>query len=50
MVNTLTTMHNLKGKHIDFKQAFPQVKLKEEIYTRFPEGFEHKNEKSALKL
>jgi hypothetical protein len=50
MVNTLTAMRNLKGKQIDFKQAFPQAKLKEDIYLRFPAGFEHKNEKWALKL
>jgi hypothetical protein len=35
---------------IDFTQAFPQAKLKEDIYLRFPAGFEHKNEKWALKL
>jgi hypothetical protein len=45
MVNTLADMHNLKGKQIDFTQAFPQAKLKEDIYLRFPAGFEHKNEK-----
>jgi hypothetical protein len=28
MVNTLAAMHNLKGKHIYFTQAFPQEKLK----------------------
>jgi hypothetical protein len=39
MVNTLVTMHNLKGKQIDFTQAFPQAKLKEDIYIRFPAGF-----------
>jgi hypothetical protein len=50
MVNTLASMHSLKGKQIDFKQAFPQEKLKEYIYLRFPAGFEHKNEKWALKL
>jgi hypothetical protein len=50
MVNTLAAMHNLKGKQIDFTQAFPQPKLKEEIYLQFPAGFEHKNEKWALKL
>jgi hypothetical protein len=32
MVNTLAAMHNLKGKQIDFTQAFPQAKLKEDIY------------------
>jgi hypothetical protein len=46
MVNTLAAMHNLKGKQIDF----PQAKLKEDIYLRFPAGFEHKNEKWASKL
>jgi hypothetical protein len=50
MVNTLASMHNLKGKQIDFTQAFPQAKLKEDNYLRFPAGFEHKNEKWALKL
>jgi hypothetical protein len=50
MVNTLAAMHNLKGKQIDFTQAFPQAKLKEDIYLRFPAGFEHKHEKWALKL
>jgi hypothetical protein len=50
MVNTLAAMHNLKGKHIDFTQAFPQAKLKEDMYLRFPAGFEHNNEKWALKL
>jgi hypothetical protein len=50
MVNTLAAMHNLKGKRIDFTQAFPQAKLKEDIYLRFPAGFEHKNKKWALKL
>jgi hypothetical protein len=34
----------------DFTQAFPQAKLKEDIYLRFPAGFEHKNDKWALKL
>jgi hypothetical protein len=47
MVNTLSTMHNLKGKQIDFAQAFSQAKLKEDIYLRFPAGFEHKNDKWA---
>jgi hypothetical protein len=50
MVNTLAAMHNLKGKQIDFTQAFTQAKLKEYIYLRFPAGFEHKNDKWALKL
>jgi hypothetical protein len=50
MVNTLSAMHNLKGKQIDFTQAFPQAKLKEEIYLRFPARFEHRNDKWALKL
>jgi hypothetical protein len=50
MVNTLAAMHNLKGKYIDFTQAFPQAKLKEDMYLQFPAGFEHKNEKWALKL
>jgi hypothetical protein len=50
MVNTLDAMHNLKGKQIDFTQAFPQAKLKEDIYIRFPAGFEHKNAKWALKF
>jgi hypothetical protein len=50
MVNTLAAMHNLKGKQIDFTQAFPHAKLKEDIYLRFPAGFEHKHDKWALKL
>jgi hypothetical protein len=28
MINILANMHNLKGKQIDFTQAFPQAKLK----------------------
>jgi hypothetical protein len=39
MVNTLAAMHNLKGKQIDFTQASPQAKLKEDTYLRFPAGF-----------
>jgi hypothetical protein len=50
MVNTLSAMHNLKWKQINFTQAFPQAKVKEDIYLRFSAGFEHKNEKLALKL
>jgi hypothetical protein len=50
MVNTLAAMHNLRGKQIDFTQAFLQAKLKEYIYLRFPAGFEHKTENWALKL
>jgi hypothetical protein len=50
MVNTLATMHNLKGKQIDFIQAFPQAKLKEDIYLQLSAGFEHKNAKWAIKL
>jgi hypothetical protein len=50
MVNTLAAIHKLKGKQINFTQAFPQAKLKQDIYLRFPAGFEHKNEKWALKL
>jgi hypothetical protein len=50
MVNTLAAMHNLKGEKIDFTKAFPQAKIKEDIYIRFPAGFEHKNDKWALKL
>jgi hypothetical protein len=50
MVNTLAAMHSLKCKQINFTQAFPQAKLKEDIYLRFPAGLEHKNEKWALKL
>jgi hypothetical protein len=45
MVNTLAAIFNLKGKQINFTQAFPQAQLKEDIYLRFPAGFEHKNEK-----
>jgi hypothetical protein len=29
-MNTLTAMYNLKGKQIDFTQAFPQAELKED--------------------
>jgi hypothetical protein len=50
MVNTLAAMYNLKGKKSDFTQASPQSKLKEDIYLRFRAGFEHKNDKWALKL
>jgi hypothetical protein len=50
MLATLAAMHNLKGKQIDFTQAFPQAKLKEDVYLRFPAGFEHKNEKWTLTL
>jgi hypothetical protein len=50
MVNTLAVMNKLKGTQIDFTRAFPQAKLKEDIYLQFPAGFEHKNEKWALKL
>jgi hypothetical protein len=50
MVNTPAAMHNLKGIQIDFTQNFPQAKLKEDIYLRFPAGFEHKNKEWALKL
>jgi hypothetical protein len=50
MVNTLAAMHNLNGKQIYFTQAFPQAKLKEEIYLWFQARFEHKNEKWALKI
>jgi hypothetical protein len=50
MVNTLAAMHNLKGKQIDFTQAFPQAKLKEDICLRSPSSFEYKNKKWALKL
>jgi hypothetical protein len=50
MVSTLATMHNLRGKQINFTQAFSQAKFKEDIYLRLPAGFEHKNEKWSLKL
>jgi hypothetical protein len=39
MVNTLAAMHNLKGKHINCTQAFPQAKVEEDIYIQFPECF-----------
>jgi hypothetical protein len=42
MVKTLAAMNNLKGKQIDFTQAFPPAKLKEDIYLRFLASFEHK--------
>jgi hypothetical protein len=50
MVNTLAAMHSLKGKHIDFTQAFPHAKHKQDIYLQFPAGFEHKHEKWALNV
>jgi hypothetical protein len=50
MVNILGAMHNLKGKHIDFAQAFPKSKLKEYIYLRFPAGYEHVNNEWDIKL
>jgi hypothetical protein len=50
MMNTLAAIHNIKGKQVDFTQAFPQAKLKEDLYLRFTAGFEHKNVKWALKL
>jgi hypothetical protein len=50
MVNTLAAIHNLKEKHIYFTQALPQAKIKEDVYLRFPAGFEHKNEKWAFTL
>jgi hypothetical protein len=43
-------MHNLKGKQIYFIQAFPQAKLKEDIYLQFVAAFKHKHEDWALKL
>jgi hypothetical protein len=43
MVNMLAAMHNIKGKQIDLTQAFPQAKLKEDIYLRFPAGYKHMN-------
>jgi hypothetical protein len=39
MVNNIAPMHKLKGKQIDFAQTFPQEKLNEDIYLRFPAGF-----------
>jgi hypothetical protein len=50
MVNTLAAMHNLTGKQINFTQAFPRAKLKEDIYLRFPAGFEHKNKNGHSNL
>jgi hypothetical protein len=49
MVNTLAAMHNIKEKQIDFTQAFPQAKFKEDIYLRFPAGFEHKKQRMGIK-
>jgi hypothetical protein len=49
MVNTLAAMHDLKGKQIDFTQAFPQAKLNEDIYLRFPAGYVHLNNEWAIK-
>jgi hypothetical protein len=48
-VNTLVATHNLKGKQIDFAQAFSQAKLKEDIYLRFPASFERKERKMGIK-
>jgi hypothetical protein len=47
VVNTHVAMHNLKEKQIEFTQAFPQPKFKEDIYLQFPAGFEQKNKKWA---
>jgi hypothetical protein len=45
MANTLAAaMHNLKGKQIDFTQALPQAKRKEEVYLQFLAGFEKKKQ------
>jgi hypothetical protein len=46
----LASMNNLKGKHIYLTQAFPQAKLKEDIYLQFPTGYEHLNNEWAIKL
>jgi hypothetical protein len=35
MVNTLAAMNNLKGKQIDFTQAFPQAKQKKTFIYNF---------------
>jgi hypothetical protein len=43
-------MHNLKDKRIDFAQALPQSKQKEDIYLQFIVGFKHKNKEWASKL
>jgi hypothetical protein len=48
MVNTLAAIHNLKGKQIDFTQAFPQAKLKEDIYLRVPSRFLNTKIKNGL--
>jgi hypothetical protein len=48
MVNTLAAMHNMKGKQIYFTQAFPQAKLKEYLYLRFPTGYKHLNYEWAI--
>jgi hypothetical protein len=50
MVNTPTSMYNLKGKQIDFRREFPRAKLKEDIYLQFLAGFENLNEDWALEL
>jgi hypothetical protein len=42
MVNTLSVMYN--QFIFILTQAFPQAKLKENIYLLFPAGFEHKSE------
>jgi hypothetical protein len=42
--------HAQSKRQTNITQAFPQAKLKEDIYLKFPAGFEHKNDKWALKL
>jgi hypothetical protein len=39
MMSTLAATHNLKGKQINFTQAFPQAKLKEDIFSTIPSRF-----------
>jgi hypothetical protein len=39
MANTLGAMHNIKGKQVEFTQAFPQAKLKEDILMIFIEQY-----------
>jgi hypothetical protein len=50
MVNRLAAMHNLKWKPIDFTEAFPQAKLKEDTFLRFSAVYKHMNDEWAIKL
>ena len=48
---TLSKLHNLHTKSIDFVQAFPQAKVKSMIFLKTPAGVELTgNEESMLRL